>query len=219
MTKTVKITSRGRYVCPDGKVLFGPTGNWFKENTDTLKALLIGYPNIDIVERTESKKIVNINIENVNTNNESEPVSMMEDVKPVNKDAEKVEEPAGEAPTVDTTEHVDEAPVEEVPAQETPVEETSSEVQTNEETAPVEDTAPVDTPVDTETTEEPADEVPTEDATKPVDEAPAEEVPTQETPAEAEKTADTTANTQAQTQSKKNKKRHNKSTEVTPKEA
>ena len=205
MTKTVKITSRGRYVCPDGKVLFGPTGNWFKENTDTLKALLIGYPNIDIVERTESKKIVNINIENVNTNNESEPVSMMEDVKPVNKDAEKVEEPAGEAPTVDTTEHVDESPVEEVPAQETPVEETPSEAQANEETAPVEDTAPVETPIDTESTEEP------------VDEAPAEEVPTQEASAETEKPADTATNTQAQ--SKKNKKRHNKSTEVTPKEA
>ena len=193
MTKTVKITSRGRYVCPDGKVLFGPTGNWFKENTDTLKALLIGYPNIDIVERTESKKIVNINIENVNTNNESEPVSMMEDVRPVNKDAEKVEEPAGETPTVDNTNPVDETPTEEVPAQETPVEETPSEVQTNEETAPV------------------------EDATESVDEAPVEEVPTQETPAEAEKPADTTTNVQAQ--SKKNKKRHNKSTEVTPKEA
>ena len=157
MTKTVKITSRGRYVCPDGKVLFGPTGNWFKEDTNTLKALLIGYPNIDIVERTESKKIVNINITNVNTNNESEPVSMMEDVTPVNKDAEKVDEPAGE--------------------------------------------------------------VPAEDITEPVDEAPAEEVPVEETPVEAEKPADTTTNTQTQTQSKKNKKRHNKSTEVTPKEA
>lgn len=207
MTKTVKITSRGRYVCPDGKVLFGPTGNWFKEDTNTLKALLISYPNIDIVERTESKKIVNISIANVNTNNESEPVSMMEDVVPVNKEAEKVDEPA------------DEAPVEEVPTQEASVEETPSEAQTNEETAPVEDAVSVETPVDTEYTEEPADEAPTEDITEPVDEAPAEEVPTQEASAETEKPADTATNTQAQAQSKKNKKRHNKSTEVTPKEA
>lgn len=200
MTKTVKITSRGRYVCPDGKVLFGPTGNWFKEDTNTLKALLIGYPNIDIVERTESKKIVNINIANVNTNNESEPVSMMEDVAPANKDADNVDEPADEVPSEDTVVPDDEAPAEEVPTQEVPVEETHSEVQANNETAPVE--TPVD---DTESTEEPADEVPSE------------EVPTQEVPAEAEKPVDTTTNAQAQ--SKKNKKRHNKSTEVTPKEA
>ena len=196
MTKTVKITSRGRYVCPDGKVLFGPTGNWFKEDTNTLKALLIGYPNIDIVERTESKKIVNISIANVNTNNESEPVSMMEDVAPVNKDADNVDEPADEVPSED-----------EIPAQEAPVEETPSEVQTNEEIAPVEDTVPVEAPVDTEATEEP------------VDETPADEIPAQEAPAEAEKPVDTTTNAQAQAQSKKNKKRHNKSTEVTPKEA
>lgn len=195
MTKTVKITSRGRYVCPDGKVLFGPTGNWFKEDTNTLKALLIGYPNIDIVERTESKKIVNISIANVNTNNESEPVSMMEDVAPVNKDADNVDEPT------------DEVPSEEVPTQDAPVEKTPSEVQTNEEIAPVEDTVPVEAPVDTEATEEP------------VDETPADEIPAQEAPAEAEKPVDTTTNAQAQAQSKKNKKRHNKSTEVTPKEA
>ena len=202
MTKTVKITSRGRYVCPDGKVLFGPTGNWFKEDTNTLKALLIGYPNIDIVERTESKKIVNISIANVNTNNESEPVSMMEDVAPVNKDADNVDEPT------------DEVPSEEVPTQDAPVEETYSEVQANNETAPVE--TPVD---DTESTEEPADEVPSEDAVAPDDETPADEIPAQEAPAEAEKPVDTTTNAQAQAQSKKNKKRHNKSTEVTPKEA
>ena len=196
MTKTVKITSRGRYVCPDGKVLFGPTGNWFKEDTNTLKALLIGYPNIDIVERTESKKIVNISIANVNTNNESEPVSMMEDVAPVNKDEDNVDEPADEVPSED-----------EIPAQEAPVEETPSEVQTNEEIAPVEDTVPVEAPVDTEATEEP------------VDETPADEIPAQEAPSEAEKPVDTTTNAQVQAQSKKNKKRHNKSTEVTPKEA
>ena len=192
MTKTVKITSRGRYVCPDGKVLFGPTGNWFKEDTNTLKALLIGYPNIDIVERTESKKIVNISIANVNTNNESEPVSMMEDVAPVNKDADNVDEPT------------DEVPSEEVPTQDAPVEETYSEVQANNETAPV---------------ETPVDDIPSEDAVAPDDETPADEIPAQEAPAEAEKPVDTTTNAQAQAQSKKNKKRHNKSTEVTPKEA
>ena len=205
MTKTVKITSRGRYVCPDGKVLFGPMGNFYKEDTATLKALLLGYPNIEILERTASKKLVNINITNFNTNNDSAPVSMMED----NGSENENDEESGSEDNVDNQNEQAEAPVEE-PKQEkveetVPVtEETPAEVQEQTE-QPVEE-APVEVQTQNEQAEAPVEE--------PQQEELAEAAPAEEAPVTKEETKQP-----AYTSTKKDKKRHNKSTEVTPKEA
>ena len=191
MTKTVKITSRGRYVCPDGKVLFGPTGTWFKEDTNTLKALLTNYPTITIVERTESKKLVNINIANVLTNNESEPVSMMEDVKPANQEpdqAQKLTLEGADLEVVQDTVEIVEVPASEVVDPEVTIETTQAQTEVVEKEEVVAETSENVTEV--------------------------KEDGKVESPVEPEKTPNTTNQ-----QSKKNKKKNNKSTEVTPKEA
>lgn len=89
MTKKIKITSRGRYVSKQGKVIFGPSV-FFKEEIDTLRYYLTKYPNIGIVEETAGKRLVNLNLENVDKNNDKEPISMMEDVTPTNNVSEQV---------------------------------------------------------------------------------------------------------------------------------
>ena len=211
MTKTVKITSRGRYVCPDGKVLFGPTGTWFKEDTNTLKALLTSYPTITIVERTDSKKLVNINIANVLTNNESEPVSMMEDVKPANQEQDQTQKltlEGADLEVVQDTVEIVEVPASEVVEPEVTIETTQAQTEVVEE-------VPVSKVVETAQNPE-AEVVEKEEVVAETSETVTEvkEDGKVESPVEPEKTPNTTNQ-----QSKKNKKKNNKSTEVTPKEA
>lgn len=198
MTKFVKINSRGRYVSKKGEVIFGPTRNFFKKDTDTLKQLLTKYSTIEIVEQTEKKKLVTLNLDNVEKNNDTKPISMTE---PTGDAANTNDETAtGSESAEDNTDVDDENPAVLITESD---EEVSPEV-TDETPATVEETADSSEPVESDS------EVATETGDVKAEET-VEETTPNNTPA---------AITNNNNQSKKNKnKNRNKSTEVTPKEA
>lgn len=91
MSKIVKIVSTGRFAVGNW-ITIGPQRSFVKKPVSEIKQMLEKYPDVKVVERTDSGKLLYLNLFNYNKNNDLEKTPVVGGT----------ESDAGEAPSKDT---------------------------------------------------------------------------------------------------------------------